>query len=186
MSARVGSGEWWSSPKQPVASASRAAAGVLCVAFSPDGSALAVGRANGVVQLVDVGKRQPTRSLAAHRVVHAVAYAPDGRTLATAGKDGTIKLWDLSSGKEIRTMKDPGNQPVVGLAYHPSRLRLATASWDGVVRMWDLGLIGTVKPIQNISLPAAGFGQQLDFSPNGDLLATVHGGNPAYVIPILP
>src|SRR5262249_47135993 len=99
----VGSGEWWASPKQPSATPSRPAAGALCVAFSPDGSTLTVGRANGVAQIIDLAKRQPTRTLTGHRAVHAVAYAPDGRVLATAGKEGTIKLWDLATGKEIRT-----------------------------------------------------------------------------------
>jgi hypothetical protein len=176
----------WTHDKAPSTPNRRPGSGILCLAFSPDSGTLAIGNGTGSVRLLDVQKRRPLRSFRAHGMVYAVAFRPDGRALATAGKDGTVKFWDTASGKELATIRDPNGQPVVSAVYGPQGQYLATASWDGVIRLWNLGMIGFTKPAATIPLPAAGFGQQIAFSPNGRLLASVHGGNPAYVLPVQP
>src|SRR5262249_8943896 len=68
------------------------------LAFSPDGTTLAVGREDGHIQLWEVatGKvvcrfHNPDSSIA------ALAFAPDGRTLASGGGgDYAILLWDVT------------------------------------------------------------------------------------------
>lgn len=181
-------GQKWSFPKEPAKGNPRSTPAPLCLAFGPDNTTLASGYGGGYILVFDAASRKQTHRFVGQRSssVYAIAFSPDGRTLASAGKDGAIKLWDMASGKEVRTIAVPGNQAVQTLDYSPRSPYLAAGSWDGAVHLWNLGLIGQIKLIKTIQLPPAGFGQQIDLSPDGRLLGCVHGGNSACVIPLPP
>ncbi|QOJ01701.1 MAG: protein kinase [Phycisphaeraceae bacterium] len=68
------------------------------LAFSPDGSALAIiTRGTGPIMLVDPYSGRTIRELAGHRESPAlIEFSPDGSTLLSAGPDGIVKLWSLS------------------------------------------------------------------------------------------
>jgi WD40 repeat protein len=71
--------------------------GASAIAWSQDGRLLAIGAANGWIQL---WQSQPAKPLAvlgeySSRVTKLVFF-PDGRTLASSSTHGTIKLWDLA------------------------------------------------------------------------------------------
>jgi WD40 repeat protein len=73
------------------------------LAWSPDGSRLAVGSVSGQVAIYDVAKGQAQQIIeGAHDDgCDAVAWRPDGAALATAGRDGKWKLWDATGGKPL-------------------------------------------------------------------------------------
>ena len=78
--------------------------GVSSVAFSPDGSLLAVSRGLGV-EIVDVASSHPLHVLTGHtNSVTGVAFSPDGALLATASADGTARLWDPATGAMRATL----------------------------------------------------------------------------------
>lgn len=74
--------------------------GITALAFSPDGTQIAVGSDSDVVNVYSVTDGKPIATLRGHQgVIFAVAFAPDGKRLATGGFDGKVRLYDLPSGK---------------------------------------------------------------------------------------
>ena len=66
-------------------------------AFSHDGSTIATGDLDGVVQLWDAASGKEIRQLAAHtRMVEAIAFSPDGNYIVTGSLDGTARIWSLT------------------------------------------------------------------------------------------
>jgi len=115
----------------------RADAGPLfSVAFSPDGSTLAVGGRSadgGSVGLWDAGSGALERSLPHGETALAAAFSPDGRSLATAGLEGAVKVWDPRTGEMMSTLH--GAKPpfaVFSVAFAPNG-RFLTAGDDGSV-----------------------------------------------------
>lgn len=141
------------------------------VAFSPDGSRLAVGATDAAVRVLALSDGRVLQTLTGHTALvtmQGVAFDPDGTTLATASQDGTVRLWDAERGT-LRTVLDHRGIPVMGLSWHPGGDRLATSSdVSGTVLVWDTesGEVEERLPIAQGPLIA------LDYSPDGDILAT--------------
>ena len=77
---------------------------VLAMAFSPDGSLLAVGGSSQevrVYQAEDGGRKLTLRT--GSEWTYALAFRPDGERLAAAGYEGVVRIFGLKDDKEIRT-----------------------------------------------------------------------------------
>ena len=71
-------------------------AAVTALAVSPDGSLVAVGLADGQVQLLERESGKLLRSLSRHvGGVTALEFSFDGRYLATGGADGVVLIWGI-------------------------------------------------------------------------------------------
>ncbi|WP_019075037.1 nSTAND1 domain-containing NTPase [Streptomyces hokutonensis] len=97
------------------------------LAFTADGSALAVGDQTGRVHLWDGAVRHRTGILrnvfpapvgTAPEGVSAVAFSPDGRTLAVAGDAGSLQLWDVGTQQPLSSgpLTTPG-EAITSLAF---------------------------------------------------------------------
>jgi WD40 repeat protein len=113
------------------------------VAFSPDGSTIAIASQSGA-SLWDVATHQQLGAPLTVGVgaVQAVAFSPDGTLLATADAEGNIRLWDVTSREQIGPALAVGSQASTnsfGLDFSPDGKLLAAAngSWT---RIWDVDL----------------------------------------------
>ena len=147
------------------------------VAFTPDGSELAVAQDNGDTALFKVSDGSLLRRLAGTGPgVRAVAFAPDGSTLAAVTVGGDVSLWDLTTGASRHFAVDNAN--LASVAFNPDGSTLAVS---GAVNLSDGGSTGIVDEyaVATAGGPVATFSdtsndssvENLAFNPSGSLLA---------------
>ena len=144
----------------------------ICVVFSPDGTKLAVGSAEGIKLLeIPTGKHIYTRQhidigeLEFSVDVFSVAFSPDGKKLASASWDG-VKLWEVETGGPITTLQGH-TRTVDSVAFSPDGLTLAF-HLVGDVQMCE---IGTGQRITTLTEPS-NFVTCFAYSPDGTRLVT--------------
>ncbi|MBL4771009.1 MAG: hypothetical protein JKY61_07690 [Planctomycetes bacterium] len=68
---------------------------VFSVAWSPDGTRLAIGSGDHTIRVCDTETFETLLVLRGHEsYVHDLAWSPDGTQLASASGDGTVRIWD--------------------------------------------------------------------------------------------
>jgi WD40 repeat protein len=103
-------------------------------AFSPDGTLLARGEAEGSVVLWDVttGRKQDTLQVGPLLALQ-VAFSPDGKLLAS----DHVVVWQVSTGEKRSSMWIPVEDQNC-LALTSNGQTLISGSKGGAVRLWDL------------------------------------------------
>ncbi|MEZ4450490.1 MAG: hypothetical protein R3B09_13505 [Nannocystaceae bacterium] len=110
---------------------------VQSLAYSADGSKLALGRADGIAAVIDVvtGKAL-ARFTVGDDAGAQVALTPDGATLAAGDREGRLALWDLKTRRELVISREPG---IIGpLAFSPAADALAAGGPGQAVTIWEL------------------------------------------------
>ena len=157
----------WRVPEGDVAPSDTTA--INAIAFSPDGTQLAIATANSItVSDTYTGKELALFSTPLDNT-GALAFSPDNRTVASASGDATLHLWDTRTG-EHRTHFIGGHPyPVVALAFSPDSNILATGSFREI-RLWNLT---TGQPTQTSVLEGhRDMVTTLAFSPDSKILAS--------------
>ena len=122
------------------------------IALSPDGETLAIASWEKKVRLYDVRTCTLKHTLAGNPEFYSgIAFSPDGETLAVTD-DKSVILWDVKTGKQKRTLPDPGG--LSRLAFSPDGSLLAGSGHGGnwgkeysSLRIWDLQTGSLLPPL---------------------------------------
>jgi WD40 repeat protein len=110
---------------------------ITALAWSPDGSRIAVGLQGGdlaVLRSQDGGILW--RSCRDVVQVSTISFAPDGQRIAVGGFDRTVDVVSAADGKLLVTM--PGHYDMVrSLQFLPDGDRILSGSLDGTLRIWS-------------------------------------------------
>jgi eukaryotic-like serine/threonine-protein kinase len=146
------------------------------VAFSPDGSRLAVASRESV-QLWEAHSWRRLGPPLPHRsgtIVQTVAFSPDGALLATATDRGGVRLWEVSTGRARGgpLREDVSNPSITAgqrrVAFSPDGTLLTAGSLDKIVQVWEVATGRSVSP----PLRHPAYVHHVTFSLDGSILAT--------------
>jgi WD40 repeat protein len=78
----------------------RQSGAIFALAWSPDGTRIAVAGASPEVTVYDVDSGRLVTTCKGHDAgIYTIAFSPDGQTLATAGFDGEVRLYRTNTGE---------------------------------------------------------------------------------------
>ena len=107
------------------------------LAFSHDGTLLAIGKSNGLVGIWDLNTGRVIKHFL-HDLrgdpVTAVAFSLDDSLLASGGEDGHLKIRDMHTTKLVLRRQHPA--PIRAIAFDRAGELVATACDDGALRVW--------------------------------------------------
>ena len=139
------------------------------LAYSPDGTRLAVASSIGI-WLYDTETGGEVALLTGHTgSVRSVAFRPDGRTLAS-GSYKEIHLWDAASGAHIRTLTGH-TWSVLSVAFRPDGRTIASGSDDSTIRLWDAESGAHIRTLTGHTRSVS----SVAFSPDGRTIASGSG-----------
>ncbi len=155
---------------------------IIALAISPDGTKLAVGRANHVI-VYDVSKpERPTlATLAGHKdVVQSLAWSPDGKILVSGGYRSVL-AFNTSSWTQTQQIGAPLEGRITALTFLPDNNTLIIADGApaerGIVHFWSLSSNKSLAKLEGHSDNILA----MAISPDGKLLATGGADNNAKV-----
>jgi len=137
---------------------------VVAAAFSPDGQYL-VTRGSNRARVWEVASGREM-SLTDDPALSAISFSPDGKYFTTQTGDGTLRVWEVSSGREVARIVNGSERPTVSVDFSPDGKHFTTEPGDGTLRVWE------TSTGQEVTRIALGPFAQIEFSPDGKLLAT--------------
>jgi WD40 repeat protein len=148
-------------------------AGILSVAFSPDGKRLASGSEDQTIKVWDAQTGQATLTLKGHtRGVTSVAFRPDGKRLASGSDDSTLKVWDAQTGRLILTLQGPTGE-VSSAAFSPDGQHLVSGGTDQTLKVWDAQTGQMTQTLKGHTREVS----SVAFSPDGERLVSGSSDN---------
>ena len=118
-------------PKYAVAPA------VTSLAFSPDGSLLAVAGYHEVLLHKGDGSGIVGRLVGEIPRIESLAFSKDGKLLAVAGgapaEFGQVQIWDVAARKNLKTFQ-PSGDSLYGVSFSPDAKTIACGAADRIVR----------------------------------------------------
>jgi WD40 repeat protein len=119
------------------------------IAFSPDGSLLAVAESGYHpnnskryfgpcdVSIWNLSTGERTHALkGSRRDAASVSFSTNGKTIASGGKDGSIRIWDTNTGEQLTTWSTGSS--VADVVFLPDGKSIASTGEAGNVQLWQI------------------------------------------------
>jgi WD40 repeat protein len=110
---------------------------VVATTWSPGADTIAIGMADGTVELRQARADAPQARFVCGRFADTLAWSPEGRFLAALPfMEEHVCVWDVSSAKLAEV--HAASRPLIALAWSPRGKQLAVGGYDGRVRLLTL------------------------------------------------
>jgi len=134
------------------------------IAYSPDGSLLAVASHEGLYVCDTYTWSEPRLLMEGY--ILSVAFSPDGMLLASGGRDKIVHLWELQSGNQVELKGHEGS--ILSVRFSPDSQAFVSGSRDDTVRFWS---IEHKEEIGRLQLGEWGYAYSLAYRHDGRMLA---------------
>ena len=154
---------------------------VNAVAISPDGTLIAGGCKDGVIEIWDAAtldrKREIRNEAASISEVISLAFSSDSKTLASGRADANVIVWNAQTGEKITTLRGHSGR-VNSVAFAMDGQTLASGAEDGTVKLWDVSALGG-QPKRSLSLDVPV--KAVAFSSDGSTVAGAGGSGDGHL-----
>ncbi|MEO1373067.1 MAG: neuraminidase-like domain-containing protein [Cyanobacteria bacterium J06635_10] len=146
---------------------------VYDVNFSPDGTLLASGAADGKIKIWNLKTGQVIRTLEGHTgIANSVNFSPDGALLGYGATDRKIKIWNLKTGQVIHTLE--GHTGLVNsVNFSPDSALLASGCNSNEIKIWNVETGQLIHTLEGFTLHVV---RSVNFNHDGSLLAAIGRG----------
>lgn len=142
------------------------------IAYSADGTLIAVGHADGRVTIWDAKTGTSIRSLDAHKeAVRTLGFTTQGNRLITLGKENRARIWSISDWNEASSVED------VAFSFAVSRDGRWLAGQDSKQGLW-LWDLTTLKRTKQLVKSGVGGAHDMNFTADGQHIVVVYGSDP--------
>jgi WD40 repeat protein/tRNA A-37 threonylcarbamoyl transferase component Bud32 len=136
------------------------------IAFSPDGTLLAIGATAGLVAVSNLVSKTQFELDTGEKDITEVAFSPDKKTLASRNRLGLLRLWNLAS-RRVEHVLPHGGWGESSIAFSPDGTKIASTGVDRVLNLWDTASGRLLQTATNI----LGFPTSASFSRDGKTIA---------------
>jgi WD40 repeat protein len=141
---------------------------------SPDGTRIACGTKDGIVQILDSSTLDVLREFRAHEsATDALAFSPDGSRLVTGGDRQHVKVWDARTGERLVSFTSPASREFFSFVFSPDGKRLYIGSRHRDIRVCDAETGRELLQLKG----HRSYVHELSLSPDGRVLASASGDN---------